>query len=61
MDIVLYNKYSSDCDLNNKDNILHFVSWVNINGILYNTKNMSVIINVIIAIINAYDENNDLA
>jgi len=42
MEIELYNRYSGYYDLNN----VSFVTWVKIKGILYNTKNMSVIINI---------------
>lgn len=45
-DIELYNTCTDHYDLN-----IFFVSWVKINGIVYNTKNMSVTIN-------ACDENN---
>lgn len=42
IDAELYNTYLGNFDLN----IVCCVSWVKIKGILYNTKNMSVIINV---------------
>jgi hypothetical protein len=52
LEIDLYNEYSGPYDLNNHD-VTFFVSWVKINGLLYNSKNMSVIIKVC-------DENNDM-
>jgi hypothetical protein len=52
LDIDSYNEYSGHYDLNNRD-VTFFVSWVKINGLLYNSKSMSVIIKVC-------DENNDI-
>jgi len=42
MEIELYNRCSGYYDLNN----VSFVTWVKIKEIVYNTKNMSVIINI---------------